>query len=57
MTKKSIEYELSSGNVYADLGLADAGELQARGEIGMRVVRLLQERDLNETMPSPAMRC
>jgi hypothetical protein len=31
MTKKSIEFERSSGNVYADLGLADAGELQARG--------------------------
>jgi len=48
MNKKGIEFEKSSGNVYDDLGLDDAGELQARGEIGMRVVRLLKERNLKQ---------
>jgi len=48
MSKKGIEFERSSGNVYQDLGLADARELQVRGEIGMRVVRLLQERNLKQ---------
>ncbi len=47
MTQKSI-FEESSGNVFADLGLADADELFVRGKIGIYVLRLLKNRNLKQ---------
>jgi predicted XRE-type DNA-binding protein len=47
MTQKPI-FEESSGNVFADLGLADADELFARGKIGIQVLRLLKQRNLEQ---------
>ena len=43
-----IEFEESSGNVFADLGLEDAEELQSRGLIGFHVLELLKEEKLNQ---------
>lgn len=43
-----IEFEESSGNVFADLGFEDADELYARGLIGCHVVALLQEKKLKQ---------
>jgi hypothetical protein len=34
-TRKSIEFEESSGNIFADLGLKDSDELYARAQIGV----------------------
>ncbi|MEG4075357.1 XRE family transcriptional regulator [Microcoleus sp. Pol14C2] len=45
MTQEPI-FEESSGNVFADLGLADADELLAQGKIGIQVLRLLKQRNL-----------
>ncbi len=39
-----LEFEESSGNVFADLGLDDAEELQDRARIGVCVVRLLKQK-------------
>ena len=39
-------FQESSGNVFTDLGLADADELFARGKIGIQVLRLLKQRNL-----------
>ncbi|MEG3932670.1 MULTISPECIES: XRE family transcriptional regulator [unclassified Microcoleus] len=47
MTEETI-FEESSGNVFADLGLADADELLARGKIGIQVLRLLKQRNLEQ---------
>jgi predicted XRE-type DNA-binding protein len=47
-TKTNIETTRSSGNVFADLGLTDAKELQARGLIGMHLVQLLKEKDMKQ---------
>ena len=47
MTEETI-FEESSGNVFADLGLADADELFARGKIGIQVLRLLKQRNLEQ---------
>jgi len=41
-------FEESSGNVFADLGLADADELFTRGKIGIQVLRLLKQRNLEQ---------
>jgi predicted XRE-type DNA-binding protein len=48
LTKMSIEFEESSGNVFADLGLEDANELQTRSEIGYHVFAILKERNLKQ---------
>jgi predicted XRE-type DNA-binding protein len=45
MTQEPI-FEESSGNVFADIGLADADELFARGKIGIQVIRILKQRNL-----------
>ena len=47
MTQKPI-FEKSSGNVFADLGLADANELLMRGKIGIRIIRILKQRNLKQ---------
>ena len=45
---KKIEFEESSGNVFADLGLDGAKELKARGLIGMHLVQLLKAKDMKQ---------
>jgi predicted XRE-type DNA-binding protein len=47
-TRKSIEFEESSGNVFADLGLKDSGELYARAQIGVHVFKILKEKKLKQ---------
>jgi predicted XRE-type DNA-binding protein len=43
-----IEYEEGSGNVFADLGLADADELFARAQIGFYVFKILKDKELKQ---------
>ncbi len=43
-----IEFEESSGNIFADLGLEDADELFARAQIGFCVFKILKERKLKQ---------
>ena len=44
----NIEFEKSSGNVFADLELENAEELQARAMIGCHIIRLLKEKNLKQ---------
>jgi predicted XRE-type DNA-binding protein len=46
--QKKPEIEEGSGNVYADLGLADAHELFVRAQIGFHVFKILQGRNLRQ---------
>ena len=43
-----IKFEKGSGNVFADLGLADADKLYLRSQIGFRVFQLLESKNLTE---------
>jgi predicted XRE-type DNA-binding protein len=43
-----IEFEKSTGNVFADLGIEDAEELQARGLIGYHVIELLKSKEMKQ---------
>ena len=45
---KKIEFEKSSGNVFADLGLENAKELKARSLIGMHLVQLLKAKEMKQ---------
>ena len=50
MTKKTtdIDYEESSGNVFADMGLEDADELHTRAKLGYSVRQILKQRGLKQ---------
>ncbi len=43
-----IKSESGSGNVFADLGLEDAGELFARSQIGFHVHKIITEKKLKQ---------
>ena len=42
------EFIESSGNIFQDLGLEDAKELQARGLIGVHLVKLLKAKEMKQ---------
>ena len=48
MPKVKIKFEESSGNVFADLGLDNAEELQVRAMIGFHVVEILRDKKLKQ---------
>lgn len=43
-----IEFEESTGNVFADLGLENAEELLVRAQIGFHVTTLIENRQLKQ---------
>ena len=47
---KKIKVTPSSGNVFADLGVADAEETLAKAEVASRICDLIAERKLSQTM-------
>ena len=47
-TAKGIDYEAGTGNVYADLGFADAGEMLAKARIVAQIGRIIQARKLTQ---------
>jgi len=49
MARKSIAVERGSGNVFADLGFADAKERTLKVQLAMEVNRLLAERGLTQS--------
>ena len=48
MSKEHIEFEESSGNVFADMGLEDADELLTRAKLGYAVRQILHQRQLKQ---------
>lgn len=48
---KEIDYEANTGNVYADLGFADAAEMRAKARIVSEIGRILQARKLTQVRP------
>jgi len=55
MAKKRITIEAGSGNVFADLGFADAKELSLKVELAMEVNRLLRKRGLTQAGSAKAL--
>lgn len=49
MARKRIAIEKGSGNVFADLGYADAKERTLKVQLAMEVNRILAERGLTQT--------
>lgn len=46
--ENKVEFEKSTGNVFADLELEDAQELQARSMIGFHVIELLKDKNMKQ---------
>ena len=46
--EKEIEVFKGSGNIFADIGLANADEILARAQIGVEVLKILKSRDLKQ---------
>lgn len=46
--KKNKNYEISSGNVFADLGLPNPEELLAKAELALQINRLIKQKKLTQ---------
>jgi predicted XRE-type DNA-binding protein len=46
--RRQIKMEEGSGNIFADLGLEDAGELYTRAQIGIHVFKILKDKKLKQ---------
>ena len=46
--RRQIKMEEGSGNIFADLGLKDAGELYTRAQIGVHVFKILKDKKLKQ---------
>ena len=45
---KSIDYEVSSGNVFRDLGLPDADELDIKANLAIKISQIIARRGLSQ---------
>ncbi len=52
---KSLEMEPSSGNVFADLGLADSGEHLIKAGLVVKIDRTIRQRRLTQTAAAVLM--
>lgn len=52
---KPLNRQLSSGNVFADLGLADAEEHLVKANLVLKIGRIVEERSLTQTAAARAM--
>ena len=48
MPKREVDYVVSSGNVFADLGLPNPEELLAKAELASKISVLIRERNLTQ---------
>jgi predicted XRE-type DNA-binding protein len=49
LSSKSQDYEISSGNVFKDLGLSEAPELLAKARLAHRIGQLIEKRRMTQT--------
>lgn len=50
--QKAIEIEVSSGNVYEDIGQPDAGEMQVKAQLAAKIGEILKSRNLTQSQAS-----
>ena len=53
--RKALELEASSGNVYADLGLADADEHLIKAGLVVKIDRIIRQRHLTQVAAAQLM--
>ena len=55
LKRKALEQEPSSGNVFADLGLADAEERLIKAGLVVKIGRILRQRELTQSAAAQLM--
>jgi predicted XRE-type DNA-binding protein len=55
LKRKALEQEPSSGNVFADLGLADAEEHLIKAGLVVKIGRILRQRELTQAAAAQLM--
>lgn len=55
MPKSNTDYTVSSGNVFADLGMPKAEELLAKAELAHKVVMLVRARRMTQIQAAEAL--
>jgi len=45
---KSIDYQVSSGNIFRDLGLPDADELDIKANLAIKISKIIARRGLSQ---------
>jgi predicted XRE-type DNA-binding protein len=53
--RKALEQETSTGNVFADLGLADAGEHLIKAGLVVKIDRIIRQRELTQAAAAQLM--
>ena len=56
-TPDGIEYEESSGNVFADLDLPNAEDLMAKGMLSIAIERAIEAKGLTQSTAADLLRC
>lgn len=56
-TPEGIEYEVSSGNVFADLELPNPEELMAKALLSISIERVMGEKELSSAAAAELMQC
>ncbi len=52
---KPLDRQISSGNVFADLGSADAGEHLVKASLVLKISRIIEQKGLTQTAAANAM--
>lgn len=52
---KLPKHTVSSGNVFADIGLPDAGELLAKADLAIQISRIIEERGLTQAQAAEVL--
>ena len=55
LKRKALEMEPSSGNVFADLGLADAGEHLIKAGLVVKIDQIIRQRHLTQSSAAQLM--
>jgi predicted XRE-type DNA-binding protein len=55
MPKRELDYTVSSGNVFADLGLPNPEEALAKAELANKIIELIRERRLTQVQAAKVL--
>jgi len=55
MPKRELDYTVSSGNVFADLGLPNPEEALAKAELANKIIELIRERKLTQVQAAKVL--
>jgi predicted XRE-type DNA-binding protein len=55
MPKRELDYTVSSGNVFADLGLSNPEEALAKAELANKIIELIRERRLTQVQAAKVL--